>query len=101
MGFASRVDGNQGQIVAALRRHGIGVKSLASVGDGFPDLVVGYQNLNVLLELKDGRLPESKRGLRPGQRIFHNTWPGQVAVVTSAEEALEVIFNHCAVLGRE
>jgi hypothetical protein len=88
---AARVDENQQEIVQALRKVGASVISLAAVGDDFPDIIAGIRNLNFLLEIKDGNKPPSRRKLRPGQRVFHATWQGQIAVVTSVDEALEIV----------
>jgi hypothetical protein len=91
MRLAARVDSNQKVIVEALRKCGASVRSLAQIGDDFPDVIVGFRNLNFLLEIKDGSKPPSRRKLRPGQRVFHATWQGQIAVVTSVDEALETV----------
>ena len=52
---AARVDGNHAEIVAALRSFpGVSVCSLASLGNGVPDLIVGLAGQNYLVEVKDG-----------------------------------------------
>ena len=54
MRYARKVDANQAGIVEALR--GIpecSVLILSSVGDGCPDLLVGYHGANLLVELKN------------------------------------------------
>ena len=85
---AAKIDGNQTDIVKAIleRVHGSSVKSLATVGDGFPDLLVGVQGLNILLEVK---MPKGK--LRPKQSAFRDGWHGQCATVTSAEDAVKMV----------
>ena len=50
---AAHVDANQPAIVQALLEAGYTVQSLAGVGCGCPDLVVGARRLNVLLEVKN------------------------------------------------
>lgn len=90
---AARIDANQKEIVQALRKAGAGVLSLAQLGKSCPDLLIGHRNQNLLFEIKDGDKPPSQRKLRPGQRIFQISWPGQIAVVTSVDEALEIIFK--------
>ena len=42
---AARIDRNQPEIVKALRQVGAHVTSLAAVGDGVPDLLVGFQGM--------------------------------------------------------
>jgi hypothetical protein len=88
-----RVDGNQAKIVAGLRTIGAGVCSVAGVGDGFGDLVVGFRGRNYLLECKDPGQPPSKRRLTPKEETFHAEWPGQIAIVETVEEAIEVVMN--------
>lgn len=49
---ASKVDANHRLIVAAFRALGCSVQSLAAVGKGVPDLLVGLAGLNHLVEVK-------------------------------------------------
>lgn len=86
-----RVDNNHAEIVAGLRAIGATVHSTAAVGNGFPDLAVGWHGVTWLLEVKDGSKPPSKRTLTPDEQEFHSTWRGKAAVVTSLEQALKVI----------
>lgn len=88
---AARVDANQTEIVNALRAAGAAVEPLHRVGDGCPDLLVGYRSHNYLLEIKDGNKPPSKRKLTPDQVEWIAGWRGQVSVVTSVDEALAAI----------
>jgi hypothetical protein len=57
----AKVDTNQEVIVQALRAAGATVQSLAAVGHGVPDLLVGFRNQTVLLEVKDGAKRPSQR----------------------------------------
>ena len=87
---AARIDQNQTERVAALRRVGCEVLSLAAVGNGCPDLLVrGPDNALCLLEIKDGNKPPSKRRLTPHQVSFHKRGP--VHVVTNWADALNVV----------
>jgi len=86
-----RTDANQAEIVSFLRALGATVHSLHMVGDGCPDLVVGWQGRNVLMEIKDGTKPLSARSLTAEQAIWHNEWRGQVAIVRNCEEAVAVL----------
>lgn len=88
---AARTDSNHSEIVAALRSFGASVRSLASVGQGMPDLLVGIGGRNVLLEVKDGAKPPSARRLTPDEQHFFDSWTGQVAKVESVDEALRAI----------
>jgi hypothetical protein len=68
------------------------VQSLATVGDGCPDLLVGYQGATYLMEVKDGRKPPSARKLTEDEAAWHERWRGgECAVVKSQVEALKMI----------
>lgn len=95
-----RTDANQSDVVGLLRQiPGVSVKVISDVGDGFTDLVIGYKDVNYLVELKDGDKPPSKQALTPDQKDFHGKggkhpereWKGQKAVCNSLEQVLEVI----------
>lgn len=88
---AAKTDANQGEIVAALRAAGCSVQGLAFAGKGVPDLLVGIDGVNVLMELKDGSLPPSARRLTPDQVTWHATWRGRVYVVKTIAEALAAV----------
>ena len=90
--FKARVDANQSEVTKALRKIGCSVQHLHAVGKGTPDLLVGYKGNNYLLEIKDGEKPESARKLTPEQTIWHFDWKGQVAIVTSVQEAIDKIL---------
>jgi Holliday junction resolvase len=85
---AAKVDANQAAIVEALRKCGASVQSLAAVGKGVPDLLVGLRTRNYLIEVKDGSKPPSARKLTPDQVQWHTKWAGQVLTVTSPDDAL-------------
>ena len=89
---AAKVDANQEQIVEALRAAGATVQTLAAVGKGVPDLLVGFQGKTVLLEVKDGRKPPSERRLTEDQLKWHGAWRGgPLAVVDGVDAALRVL----------
>ena len=89
--YAAKIDRNQPEIVAALRKAGASVAITSTAGQGFPDLVVGYRGVSYLIEVKDGELPPSARKLTTAQVKFRDNWRGHYAVVKSVEEALAVI----------
>jgi hypothetical protein len=89
--FAARVDANQPDIVRALRGAGASVQPLHTVGSGCPDLLVGIDGANLLIEVKDGSKSPSKRILTPDQVEWHQAWRGQVTVANSIAEALAVL----------
>ena len=83
---AARIDLNHREIVDALRDIGASVESLASVGKGCPDILVGYCGINYLIEIKStgGKKTEY-------QKAWHDKWRGAVNTVYSADEAVEII----------
>ena len=85
------IDRNQPEIVKALRGIGATVQSLADLGKGAPDLLVGFFGRNVLFEIKDWKQPPSRRRLTPDEKEWHDMWRGQVTVVETFEEALAVL----------
>lgn len=87
----SKVDENQSEIVRALRLIGCSVQTLHTVGEGCPDLLVGCNGFNLLVEVKDGNKPPSKRTLTPDQIIWHDAWRGQVQVIKSVDHALRMV----------
>ena len=93
MRHKAKVDDNQRDIVNALRSIGCSVISLAAVGNGCPDLLVGFRGNNFLLEVKDGNKSPSRRKLTPDQQKFFATWQGYRSVVKSAEEAVQEVVG--------
>jgi len=80
-------DANQPSIVEALRKCGATVKIITHVGEGTPDLLVGFRRRTFLLEVKteEGELRES-------QVKWHREWRGlPVDVVRTPLEALHAI----------
>lgn len=87
-------DANHGEIACALASAGCSVLDLKAMGHGCPDLLVAgpvYPHTTLLLEVKDGKKPPSEQKLRPAQVKFHSWWRGPIHVVTSVEEALDVV----------
>lgn len=81
----ARVDTNQREIVEALRAVGWKVTSAASLGGGFPDLVIARGHDVKLVEVK-----HAKGTLTADQQRFivREGWP--VTIVRSIDEALSL-----------
>jgi len=62
------------------------VLSLASMGKGTPDLLIGCDLRNFLCEVKDGRKPPSGRKLTPDEHRFQKHWRGQWSVIESVHD---------------
>ena len=84
--MAKKVDTNQAEIVDALRKAGASVFDLHEVGRGLPDILVGHNNKNYLMEIK-----YKKGKLNTKEADFFDGWRGQAVVVYTAEEALRII----------
>jgi len=73
-----RRDQNQAAIVRALRKAGATVVITADVGGGFPDLVVGWNGVTYLVEVKN------RTKLSESQQRFIERWRGGPIVVLSS-----------------
>lgn len=82
-----RPDDNQAEIVADLRAIGATVAILSKVGNGVPDLLVGWHGVNFLFEVKN----LNGRGARvtPDEYVFHRDWKGQANIITDVQGALK------------
>ena len=90
----ARVDKSQEEIVLALRAMGASCQTLASLGSGVPDLLVGFRGTNTLLEIKTGENVPSKKKLTPDEAAWHKAWRGAaVKVVESVEEAVFAVLG--------
>jgi len=90
---AAKVDANHGEIVETLRALGASVQSLATVGDGCPDILVGWRGRNTVLEIKDGDKPPSARKLTPREQRWSDEWKGQVMTVMNVMDAVVLVFG--------
>lgn len=86
MNRRARTDANQRELVTYLRSVGASVAPTHAVGEGFPDLVVGWRGKNYLIEVKDGTKPPSARRLTPAQERWHAAWRGRVDIVESLND---------------
>lgn len=93
MGYAARVDRNQAEIVMALRRAGASVQPLHLVGKGCPDILVGYRGRCYVFEIKDGAKAPSSRRLTDEEFRWHQQWRGQVGIVESADQAIDMLLQ--------
>lgn len=88
---AAKVDANHAAVVSALRAAGARVESLAGVGKGVPDLLVGVPGTKrlALFEVKDGAKCKSAQRLTDHQIAWHAKWEGYpVCTVDGPEAAL-------------
>lgn len=86
-----KIDANQPDIVAALRKAGASVQHLHTLGKGCFDLLVGFRQRNFVIEIKNPAQPPSKRRLTPDEQVWAEGWQGQKAVISTIDEALMLI----------
>jgi len=82
-----RVDKNQKEIVDALREAGASVQSLATVGGGCIDLLVGFDKQTFIMEIKKPRGTFTQEQMK-----WFKDWNGsEIHIVLSKYDALKVI----------
>ena len=81
-----RSDGNQKDIVDALRALGCFVVSLSKIGNGCPDLIVSYRGRLHWAEVKNGSMLGWK--LTDDQKKFHALCGAPIAILDSVESAV-------------
>ena len=84
---AAKVDTTHHEIREAMQAAGIAVKSLAPMGNGYPDFLVCVRKYTALVEAKS---PGGK--LTKAQVEFMANWPGDVWVAESGPEAVEKVL---------
>lgn len=84
----AKLDSNQPEIVSQLKAAGYSVVSLASMHKGIPDLLVGKNEITVLIELKSTKNAK----LTPDQQKFRECWFGGYYVCRSFDD-VEKVFN--------
>ena len=92
----AKIDANQPEIAEAFRQLHCKVQHLHMVGIGCPDLLVGINGFNVLVEVKTdtGKLTND-------QKDFIAAWTGDdVNIVRTREDAIEIV-NHYRRLGKQ
>ena len=83
-----KTDANQKQIISDLKKIGVSVLNLSKVGNGCPDLLIGWQGKNILIEIKT-----AKGNLNDSQIEFFKEWKGSKFVCKSINEIIEIINN--------
>lgn len=86
-----RQDANQPEIVAALQYVGATVQVLSAVGQGCPDILIGWKGQNYLVEIKNPDKPKGDQKLTPDQVKWHGWWTGQKAIARTFEEVMTII----------
>ena len=88
MTYAKRVDLNHQEVVKTLRSLGATVFDASGIGRGFPDLVVGFKQQTILVEIKSS---EQKR-FTNAQLKFMADWKGSAVVrINDVDGAIRLI----------
>lgn len=90
--MAKRVDSNQKSLFSLWRKLGATVQDLSKVGKGCPDCIVGFRDVNYLVEIKDGSRYPSERRLTEDEFKWHRHWAGQVCVIENTDQARELLL---------
>jgi hypothetical protein len=90
---AAKVDANQPRIVELLERHGCTVQSIATVGNGVPDLLIGFRGQTMVAEVKDGTKPKSAQKLTPDEQDWKRKWKGQYAILRNEDDVLDLVIH--------
>lgn len=85
---ASRTDGNQTSIFAALRQVGAVCLDLHKVGHDCPDSLILFRGKLTLCEIKN---PDGYNRVSEGQQRFIDGWQGTAVIVRSVSDALRAI----------
>ena len=91
-GYACRVDDNQKDVVSAMRAAGAYVIDTSKMGNGFPDLIVGFRGVTLLMEVKNPKTQYGRAGLNKRQKSWHAEWTGgPLSTVDGPEAALRAL----------
>jgi len=84
--YRKKIDVNQPEIVDHFRKFGASVTHLHAVHGGVPDLLIGYQGKNYLIEVKS-----EKGNLNELQVAYFDNWNGQACVIRNKNEVEELL----------
>ena len=91
MTYAKKVDENHKIIVQRFRELGASVFDASSVGRGFPDILVGFNNQTALVEIKSNE----KKKFTEAQLKFMAEWKGsavsRINDVAGAERLINIL----------
>ena len=90
--YGSKTDQNQSALLACIRMiPNISICDLSDTGSGCPDVMLGLSGRNILIEIKRPDCAPSRSKLNDKQEKWHGEWKGQVAVVRTLDDVLEVL----------
>ena len=89
MRLAARKDDNHNEISKAFECLGWSVLDIYQIPDS-ADILVGKWKHNVVIEIKDGSKPPSKRKLTQGEISFRDRWRGDYRIVTCIQDVINI-----------
>ena len=84
-----RPDANHKEISNTFVRLGWSVLDIHQIPNS-ADILVGKWNHSIVIEIKDGSKPPSKRKLTPGEIRFRDRWRGDYRIVTCQQDVLDI-----------
>jgi hypothetical protein len=92
-------DKNHHRVTNVLHRLGCTVTDLAEVGRGVPDVLVGVNGENVLVEIKNPLTQYGRRGLNKRQQGFAQRWRGgPVHIIRNEDDCIALVQGDRAAL---
>jgi Holliday junction resolvase len=88
-----RKDRNHNEIKEFFELQGCTVWDAAGGHGGIPDLIIGFGNVTILVEVKDGKKPPSERKLTGAQLEFFNRMQGANFVCYDIKQAEEIMSS--------
>jgi Holliday junction resolvase len=89
MTYAKRVDLNHQEIVKKFRDLGASVFDTSGIGRGCPDILLGYNGLTCLVEIKSGE----KKKFTEAQLKFMSEWKGSSVTRINDTEGAERLIK--------
>lgn len=90
--YAKKIDKNQPVIVEALRKLGATVQPMHTMGEGFPDLLVGFNGKDYKIEIKN---PEIYGKPSDKQIKWASDWTGSPTyIVWTVDEAVRLLIEN-------
>ena len=86
--YKKRVDENQKQIIHTFTALGASVLNLSRVGEGCPDILIGYKNVSCLVEIKRN---EQARYTDSQVKFMQNWRGGPISRIDSVDAAIRLI----------
>jgi hypothetical protein len=88
---AGRIDIVHKECVIAFLYHGCSVKTLASVGEGVPDLLVGDHGVTHLVEVKSHPAGTQKGEPNAAQKQWLLGWTGDYTITRGADDVKRLV----------